>query len=198
MPYPVHIQKLCNLFDINAEALGLTEVSPEVRPLEVDLEVDKEQADTTTPVPPLKRRHLLFSPVGLAFLLVIAAVVIAYAIHPIFSLHIKPGGAWISPVGSTVDGVVHFAVYAYPTSKGDPQIDHVNFTAYWQGVDPRAWKVLCALQVPISRDVYACDANLRLLGATPGPITISFDVYDRQGNVNEAPNGKHHLVYVPS
>src|SRR6266852_9292385 len=194
MPYPVHIQKLCNLFEISAEALGLAEIPTEVNPLEVN----HDQADAITAIPRSKRRHLLFYTVVIALVLILATGVIAYMIRPIFPVHIKPGGAWISPTGSTAGDVIHFAAYAYPTYKSDPQIDHLNFTIYWQGVDPRAWKVVCEVRVSINEDVFACDVNLRLLGATPGQITISFDVYDRQGNVNLAPNGEHHLVYVPS
>ena len=186
MPYPIHIQKLCALFESSAEALGLTGMP---------LEVHEDQVDTKTPIPRPKRWRLLFSILGIALVLVVAAGVSRYVLFP---MHVKPGGAWITPAGSTVGDVIHFAAYAYPTNKGDPEIDHVNFTMYWQGVDPRTWKIVCAVHIPISKDVYACDANLRLLGATPGPITISFDVYDWQGNVNEAPNGKHHLDYVPS
>ncbi len=91
---------------------------------------------------------------------------------------------------------MHFAAYAYPTNKGDPAINHVDFTAYWQGVDPRRWVIACVARVPVQLDVFACDANLWLLGAPPGQIIISFDVYDRQGNVNFSPNGKHMVVYV--
>ena len=185
-PYPIHIQKLCTLFETSAEALGLTGIP---------LEVHEEQVDSKTSIPRPKRWQLLFSILGITLVLVTAAGISRYILFP---AHVKPGGAWITPTGSTAGDVIHFAAYAYPTSKGDPEIDHVNFTMYWQGVDPRTWKVVCVAYTPISKDVYACDANLRLLGATPGPIIISFDVYDRQGNVNFAPNGKHHLNYVPS
>jgi transcriptional regulator with XRE-family HTH domain len=191
MPYPMHIQKLCNLFDTSAEALGLTGLSAEVNPLEVH----KVQVDTGTLTPHPKRWRLLLAIVGIVLVLVVAAGVSRYILFPV---HVKPGGVWISPIGTTVRDVMHFAAYAYPTNQGDPDIDYVNFTMYWPGIDPHAWKIACVVHVPISKDVYACDVNLRLLGATPGPISISFDVYDRQGNVNEAPNGVHHINYVPS
>ena len=190
-PYPVHIQKLCNLFDTRADALGLTIYAEASGLNEVPLEANTAQVTVTHPSTRAKRQRFFFSIVGIALVLVVAAGVS-------YPMHVKPGGAWIAPTGSTAGDVIHFVVYAYPTSKGDPEIDHVNFTMYWQGVDPRTWKVVCVVHTPISKDVYACDANLRLLRATPGPITISFDVYDRQGNVNKAPNGKHHLNYVPA
>ncbi len=192
MPYPLHIQKLCNLFDTSAEALGLTGLPTEVDPLEVHK--DQVAAATSTPHP--KRWRLLLAIAGIVLVLVVAAAGVSRYI--LFPIHIKPGGVWISPIGSTLRDVMHFAAYAYPTNSGDPPIDYVNFTMYWPGVDPHAWRSACVVHVPINKDIYACDANLRLLGAPPGPITISFDVYDRQGNVNLAPNGEHHLIYTSS
>lgn len=192
MPYPIHIQKLCNLFDTSAETLGLTTEASGLS--EVPPEAHAGQVNPTKFSSRTKRRFLV-ALVGLVLVLVAAAGLSRYALFPV---HIKPGGAWISPTSSTVGDAVHFAAYAYPTNSGDPAIDHVNFTMYWQGVDPRTWKVVCDVRTPMSKDIYACDVNLRLLGATPGPIIISFDVYDRQGNVNEAPNGEHHLIYMSS
>ena len=188
VPYPEHIERLCRLFETDAEALGL--ISSNEDPI-----ADERDYASTTTILPVKRR-LLYIIGGGALILAVALGVIVYVVRPFSSSHIKPGGSWISPSGSTVGDIVHFAAYAYPTNNGDPQIDHVNFTGYWQGVDPRTWKILCVARVPIRKDVYACDANLRLLGAPPGQIIISFDVYDRQGNANLAPNGKHRLMYV--
>ena len=118
--------------------------------------------------------------------------------HPYGLAPVKPGGVWISPTGPTVGSIVHFAAYAYPTHPGDPAIDYVNFTAYWPGVDPRAWDIVCQVRFPVRKDVYACDANLQQLGAPAGQITISFDVYDRRGNANLAPNGQHKIIYSPT
>jgi transcriptional regulator with XRE-family HTH domain len=195
MPYPIHIQKLCNLFETSAEALGLTTHVEASGLSEIPPEANADQASATNRSSRANRQRFLVAIAGIALVLVVAAGVSRYILYP---MHIIPGGAWIAPTGSSVGDLIHFAAYAYPTSKGDPEIDHVNFTMYWQGVDPRTWKVVCEVRVPISKDVYACNVNLRLLGAPPGPITISFDVYDRQGNVNFAPNGEHHLVYIPS
>ena len=189
MPYPMHIQKLCNLFDTSAEALGLIGLTTEVNPLEVH----KDQAETLTPHQ--QRWRLSLAIVSIVLVLVVAAGISRYILFP---AHVKPGGVWVSPTNSTIGDVTHFAAYAYPTNSGDPPIDYVNFTMYWPGVDPHAWKIACAIHIPIDKDLYACDVNLRLLGTLPGPITVSFDVYDRQGNVNFAPNGEHHLIYVPS
>src|SRR5258708_32237734 len=90
---------------------------------------------------------------------------------------IKPGGEWISPLnGQVVNRVVHFAAYAYPTHSNEPLIDHVNFTAWWQGVDPRKWKIACTATLPAPNDVFSCNADLSLLGAIAGPLRVSFDV----------------------
>jgi transcriptional regulator with XRE-family HTH domain len=195
-PYPEHIQKLCNLFDTSAEALGLTTNAEDSGLSEVPSGANTAQANKTNPSTRAKRKRLFFSIVGAVVVLAIAFSVIKYVIP----VHIKPGGVWISPNPAypNVGDNIHFAAYAYPTNFGDPPIDYVNFTMYWPGVDPHAWKIACVVHVPIDKDLYACDVNLRQLGALPGPITISFDVYDRQGNVNEAPNGEHHINYVPS
>ena len=37
--------------------------------------------------------------------------------------------------------------------------------------------------------------NLSRIGAPDGQVTVSFDVYDRDGNVNSAPNGEHMIMY---
>jgi hypothetical protein len=94
--------------------------------------------------------------------------------------------------------VIHFAAYAYPTHSGDPAIDHVNFTMYWQGVDPRKWVVGCVARRPVRDDMFACDVDLRELGVPAGEVRVSFDVYDRDGDVNLSPNGEHLFVYVPA
>ncbi len=216
MPYPEHIQRLCDLFGTNAEVLGLTTVP---------LEFNKEQANTTafptyensgvdpsvsfinaatdsttTALPHTKQRqrHLSSSIIMTVLALAVIVSLIVYVVYSLQPTHVKPGGAWISPVGSTVGDIIHFAAYAYPTNKGDPAIDHVNFTMYWQGVDPRTWVIACDVRTPIHNDIFACDVNLRLLGTPSGQIIVSFDVYDRQENANLAPNGKHKFTYLPT
>ena len=147
-----------------------------------------------------ERKHTRFVASAISLILVLAIIGIGFLfqiVHPFHPTPIKPGGAWISPSGKTIGDVIHFAAYAYPTNNGDPEIDHVNFTVYWQGVDPRKWIIACVARRPIRKDVFACDVNLRKLGAPVGQIIVSFDVYDRQGNVNLAPNGKHTLMYLP-
>jgi transcriptional regulator with XRE-family HTH domain len=211
-PYPEHIQRLCNLFGTNAGALGLTGVTLEFkkeweeRVGATTFSPNEQQeigssfatAGTTSSLPHEKQRHLPSFIIGMVLALVIAVSISLYVIHSLSPARIKPGGAWISPTGSTVGDIIHFAAYAYPTHVGDPAIDHVNFTMYWQGVGPRAWIIACVVHTPIHNDIFACDVDQRHLGTPPGQIFVSFDVYDRQGNVNFSPNGKHMFTYLPS
>lgn len=195
-PYPTHIEKLCNLFDASAEVLGLTASAGAESLNEAPLETNTPLGRTIRFPALAKRRYLLFSLVGVVIILAITFSIITF----VTQAQIKPGGVWVAPnaASPTVGDVVRFAASAYPTHQGDPAIDHVNFTMYWPGVDPHVWKIVCMVRVPTDKDVYACEVNLRSLGVLPGPITISFDVYDRQGHVNFAPNGEHHLIYAPS
>ena len=147
----------------------------------------------------LKHNLIVFSTILLILILVVVGI--GFLIHITYPPHrtaIKPGGAWISPGGKTIGDVIPFAAYAYPTHSGDPEIDHVNFTIYWQGGDPRKWIIACVARRPIRNDMFACNANLRKLGAPAGQIIVSFDVYDRQGNMNLAPNGEHTFIYSPA
>src|SRR6266480_2528480 len=148
-----------------------------------------------------KKKHklLILSTILLILILVIVGIgLLMHITNPPRPTTIKPGGAWISPGGKTIGDVIPFAAYAYPTHAGDPEIDHVNFTIYWQGGDPRKWIIACVARRPIRNDMFACNANLRKLAVPAGQIRVSFDVYDRQGNVNLAPNGEHTLIYSPT
>jgi hypothetical protein len=101
---------------------------------------------------------------------------------------------WVNPAdGQIVHGIVHFKAQTYPTNPGDPAINHVNFTAGWQG----RWRVACIAYPPSDKDIFACDADLSQFGVPAGRIKVSFDVYDQMGNVNFAPNGVHTIVYGP-
>lgn len=214
MPYPEHIQRLCDLFGTNAGALGLTETPLDVKKEEQDSAIvfsPQGHVEVASPFSfnvattgtatflPRRKQIRLSSPITVTILAFAVTVSLSvYVTRSFPPAHIKPGGAWISPTGSTVGDFIHLAAYAYPTNKGDPAIDHVNFTMYWQGVDPRAWIIACVVHTPIHNDIFACDVNLRHLGTPSGQIFVSFDVYDREGNVNFSPNGKHVFTYVPS
>src|ERR1700681_3466820 len=62
-PYPAHIQKLCNLFDTNAEDSVLSEVPSGA---------NTAQADKTNPSIRAKRKRLFFSIVGAVVVLAVA------------------------------------------------------------------------------------------------------------------------------
>ncbi len=198
-PSPYYCQRLCEVFGVSPWELGLLEADPL---LQLPVEPDTDSAGRGRPF------HEAFLPkrtswrVALAILFLLVVIVGLFGLSKFFATpayaHIKPGGSWISPMnGQMVSGVIHFAAYAYPTNPGDPAIDHVNFTMWWQGVDPRRWVIACTIHAHSSKDVFSCDVNLAQLGAVAGPIRISFDVYDRNGNYNKAPNGVHAITYFP-
>ncbi len=108
------------------------------------------------------------------------------------------GGVWISPTkGQVVHTIVTFAAYAAPAKPTDPKIDHVNFTAWWPGVNPNHWVILCTAFSHNTQNVFSCKSNLALLAAPAGNIHISFDVYNSQGNVRYSPDNEFDIVYVP-
>ncbi len=110
-------------------------------------------------------------------------------------VRVVPGGLWISPMnGQAINDIIHFAAHAYPTNRGDPVIDHVNFTAGWNGT----WRIACVVYPNHIDDTFQCNVSLKRLGAPAGSIQVSFDVYDKMGNVNKAPNGEHTIIYAPS
>jgi transcriptional regulator with XRE-family HTH domain len=199
-------QRLCEVFGISLEELGLTAEEHAPHPSdetgteahEADRETHHHTPDEmTASAQRAEKRVKRFIPIGIILALLVAGGGITYLIYFAHPSVIKPGGGWISPTGKTIKSKVYFAAYAYPTHAGEPAIDHVNFTLYWQGVDPRKWVLACVARQPIKQDIYACTADLHALGAPAGEVTISFDVYDRQGNHSNAPNGTHTVAYSP-
>lgn len=215
-------QKLCDLFGMSAEELGFigeeqpppsidrttteatetTEVHEVTETAETHEEGDEEAeqqvpVDEAIPAQGKKKANRALGLVRIGLALIVLLGVVAYVIYLARPAVIKPGGGWISPVGKTVKSSIAFAAYAYPTHDGEPAIDHVNFTMYWQGSDPRQWVIACVARKPLKKDTFSCVADLRALGVPAGEITISFDVYDRQGNHNNAPNGPHIVTYAP-
>jgi len=111
----------------------------------------------------------------------------------------KPGGMWVSPAnGAKTTGNLYYAAQAYPTKPGDPAINHVNFTAWWPGLGPESgpWYIASTVYSPTYSYVYEC--NWDMSGVPAGPVKISFDVYDKDGNKNLAPNGVRSITYKPS
>ena len=195
-PGPYYRRKLCKVFDLSPWELGLLPEDPVLRPRTAP---DAESAGRKQSF--LKKTFLSKRTSWRAVLAIFCLLVVIAGslwLSKIFAAPIVPGGSWISPMDrQTVSNVVHFAAYAYPTHPGDPAINYVNFTMWWQGIDPRAWVIACTVRVQSSKDVYSCDVNLAKLHAVAGPIKISFDVYDRNGNSNLAPNGEHTITYSP-
>jgi transcriptional regulator with XRE-family HTH domain len=199
-PGPYYCQKLCEVFGLSPWELGLLQEDPVLRP---PAGSDTDSAGREVPFfKTFFPKHTSWR-VALAILCLLVVIAAGFfGLGKFFAApvhaHIVPGGSWISPVnGQTVSNVIHFAAYAYPTNPDDPAIDHVNFTIWWQVVDPRKWVIACIIRTPSAKDVYSCDVNLAKLGAAAGQIKISFDVYDRNGNSNLAPNGEHTITYSP-
>jgi hypothetical protein len=96
-----------------------------------------------------------------------------------------PGGMWISPDNNFVikGDTLHFAAHAYD-NQGGSGVDYVDFTVSYSGKD---WFVACKETAPTKDDVYECDWDVSKV--PDGPITVSFDVYDKAGNKNIAPDG---------
>ena len=227
VPTPHFRQELCKVFGKNAQELGLIGedvLSPSLHPVEIPpgesqsaptdsksitdpsspedagRKSESSEFDNSWPYQQNASRSPRARRVALVALIVLAMLISFVGANAYFSAsrHIKPGGGWISPLnGQVVGEVLHFAAYAYPTHSNEPLIDHVNFTAWWQGVDPRTWKIACTATPPASNDVFSCNADLSLLGAVAGPLRVSFDVYDQAGNANLAPNGEHTITYAP-
>jgi len=112
---------------------------------------------------------------------------------PLPSTTPMPGGTWMTPSSGsfTVTGdTFHFAAHVNRLNSWDPPIDHVNFTAWFLGVNPNVWVIACQSTTLISgtTDVFECDWTLSPNIAN-GPVTVSFDVYDTAGNRGLAPNG---------
>ncbi len=114
---------------------------------------------------------------------------------------IKPGGEWMPPSPKDgailTDNTLHLAATAYPTNKGDPGIATVHFTIKVNG----AWIIVCSLNTPSkSGSEYTCDVELETVQLNAWkihPFQVSFDVIDKQENVNLTPNGVHTIYYFP-
>lgn len=113
---------------------------------------------------------------------------------------VQPSGEWMPP--SPKDGniitnnTLHLAATAYPTHKGDPAIAIVYFTLKVHDI----WSIVCSSNSPSrSGSVYTCDVDLKQFQFPVGQIQqlqVSFDVIDKEENVNLAPNGIHTLTYI--
>jgi transcriptional regulator with XRE-family HTH domain len=160
---------------------------------------------TTSPIPPeaapeavqprQRRRWLRVRTavigVGTAALVALAAFLTrAFVGQPVL-----PGGVWVAPQhNETIAGPMHFAARAYARRTASP-VAFVEFTVSWSG-RPGPWMVACHLAAPVHTDLYECDFDPVAVGVPPGPINISFDVYDENGGVRHAPHGVRTITYV--
>src|SRR5579859_7505283 len=72
MPYPVHVQKLCNLFDTSAEVLGLATNAEASGLSEIPPEINTGQGNATKVSSRAKRQRSLIAIVGVALVLILA------------------------------------------------------------------------------------------------------------------------------
>ncbi|MGI8550276.1 MAG: hypothetical protein ACR2PL_05665 [Dehalococcoidia bacterium] len=151
---------------------------------------------------PAARRRRSWRLAGVATLILVAAAltVIIWHTNPAHSSEhalILPGGLWLSPEnGLATGGPVHLAARAYPTNPGDPPIAFVSFTVSWEG-RPGPWIIACKSPTPTQNDIYGCDWDPASVAAPPGPLHLSFDVYDgaKKAHVNFAPHGIRTITY---
>ncbi len=108
--------------------------------------------------------------------------------------HIFPGVMWIHPRHEErVEDQLHFAATVYPNYTGEAAIDHIDLTISTAGV----WQVASTIR-PLMGGTFFTDAvSLKELNLPAGPLQISFDVYDTEGNVNKAPYGVRTIHYTP-
>src|SRR5258708_36675940 len=103
-------------------------------------------------------------------------------------VRIVPGGLWISPMnGQTINDIIHFAAHAFPTNRGDSVIDHVNFTAGWNGT----WRIACVVYPNHTDATFQCNVGLKQLGAPTAQIHWTFDDHAKMCNENNEPIWEH-------
>jgi len=111
---------------------------------------------------------------------------------------LPPGGQWLAPTNGmgTVSPVLRLSARASPGSGST--VSHVDFTAWWPALGPQSgpWKTMCTVTAPSSGGAYGCETSLSQLGAPPGTVLISFNVYDADGNHANAPNGERSVLFA--
>jgi Tol biopolymer transport system component len=120
---------------------------------------------------------------------------VVFKSHVPSSIAIQPGGIWISPGNETsATHNVRLSAKAYPSNPGEPAIDRVEFTTKLPGSS--TWTLVSTLRSPSHDDFYEYDWNLS--GIPMGQVQLSFDVYDKAGNKNLAPNGTRTITHQTS
>lgn len=145
-------------------------------------------------------------------LLAIAVAAIVLAVHDlvlssssstplVLPRETVPGGIWVQPRnGASFARSVNFAAHIYSANPDGPPIKYAIFTAWWPEVGPGRWAKVCEVRRAVADDVYKCTWNFHWHSrrVAPGPVKISFDVYDTAGKRNLAPNGVHTIYYSPT
>lgn len=143
------------------------------------------------------RRVRLFGTLIAMLVVVVSLPLVAglFGVRTALSNPVLPGGWWVMPITNQhVGDVLLFEAYAYPGVPTAPPIAYIDFTMRWYKAGT-AWFTACHLTQHTSNNMFACTVHFHSLGAPPGPILISFDVYDTMGNVRNAPNGVHRIYY---
>ena len=111
----------------------------------------------------------------------------------------EPYVLWVKPQkGQVVHNAIRLEASISLPISDDFKIDHIIFTAWWTGVDPRNWRNICAVSRPAHQHIFQCDGNLRQLQAPLGRLMLSFDMYDIHHHVRLAPDGGFPVTYSSS
>src|SRR5581483_10687958 len=110
----------------------------------------------------------------------------------------RPGGTWINPTRDLAltlqpgdSQTLHIRARAYTNEgNGAAGITRVDFTIQPAGSDN--WMTLCSPTHPAQGDTFACDWHYSAQNS--GTSILSFDVYDRDNNVNYAPQGERRVT----
>lgn len=244
-PSPYYRQKLCELFEKNAEELGLIKEStdgsgepyPDESPPDQQSQaspLSKEDIQATTdntvqeiplpaapipvrqpaPVPANQGHSIPKLMITLTAIIMVLILLFAswklFASPPTSSTGHSPAtpfpttstgliktlwlsGRWIRPIdGQKVGDNIDFAAHAYTTSLNNPPVARVIFTIYIRG----RWKGACTAYQLANSDVFQCSANLKSLGAIPGPLWVNFDVFDSMDRIKHSPNGSRSIIYL--
>lgn len=106
-----------------------------------------------------------------------------------------PTGTWNSPTPNQIaNNTVSLSGEATDSESG---VGVVQFTAWWNGVNPNEWYIVTAETVPSSGNTYSFEWNLcapvtingQSVTIPNGDITLGMDVSDVAGNIAFSPDG---------
>jgi hypothetical protein len=95
-------------------------------------------------------------------------------------------GAWVAPADGAKLTTSVLTLSAKPTvTPTTLAVTKVAFSIAWGSTT----KAVCSATKADSGGVWSCTLDLARLGVTPGPLTLSFDVYDTAGDAARSPAG---------